>query len=353
MRLNASFLAVLFIPAFAWGLATEQFGNGPMNQSFGLAPDVVEIANMDSRVYWYEVNSNPTFYYKGDAKELRKMIAKFVALNHDRKEIILLAGPGETTTLSREKKIPFDWSFHVPHGFNFRGPSEVADTRATLTIYLPAPQGKAPDKPEELAKWIAELNEDNFKKRANAEKHIEALGTAAVPAIRKALTAEPSVEAKSRLERLYDRAGQTLSVAVLDIPSSMTVIGYETLLKRCQTEMKNKAADVRGYAISSLPTEHMTPKETLAIYEQVLKSEKDTYPLLCAIGSAGRMGPAAKSLLPKLQELMKSEDKNIRSTCEGAIKSIEKAEETKAPPAPDINSIRKQIGEFVANRKTK
>ena len=353
MRLKLAFLWLLVLPALARGLATEQLGNGPLNQSFGLAPDVVEIASMDSRVYWYEVNANPTFFFKGDARELRKAIAKFAALQHPHKEIILLAGAGETTTLTREKKIPFDWSFHVPHGLRFRGDSEVADTRATLTIRVAAARGKPPEAPADLAKWVTELNEDNFKKRALAEQKIEALGTGALPALRKALAANPPAEARGRLERLLDRAGRTISIDVLEIPPELTVIGHETLLKRSRTEMNNKQAQVRGHAISSLPAEQMTPEELLKEYETCLASETHEYPLRCAIGGASVMGSAAKSLLPRLREIMKSEDKNVQNACNSAIKAIEKAGDAKAPPAPEIVLIRKEIGEFVAARKTK
>lgn len=353
MRSYLSLACVLLIPAIASALATEQIGNGPINQSFGLAPDVMDIANMDSRVYWYEVNANPTFYFKGDAKELRKALAKFAALKHERKEIILFAGHGKTRTLSRDQEIPFGWSFHVPNGFSFRGKSEVDDNRATLTIHLPALRGKPPEKPEELAKWIADLSNDQFKTRAQAEKNIEDLGVAALPAIQKALEAKPSAEAVSRLERLRDRAGQNLSVGILDIPPGIPVIGYEALLKRSQTEIENKSPEVRAYAISTIPAEQTTTEELLAFYEKVLAKEQENYPILCALGGISRMESKAKSLKPLIEKLQKSEDKNVRNASEAAIKSIEKTEVTTATPDPKLELIRREISEFVAQRVKK
>ncbi|WP_020473907.1 hypothetical protein [Zavarzinella formosa] len=354
MRRILSLLPLILAPSLACGLATEQLGNGPLNQSFGLADDLLAIANMDSRVYWYEVNANPTFFFKGDAKELNKAIAKFTAMKHDKKEIILLAGTGETQTLLRDKKIAYDWIVHVPHGFHFGGDSEVADTRATLTIRIPGVRAKTPEKPEQLTKWITELNSDDFKTRAGAETGIEALGTAAIPAILKALNDKPAAEARDRLERLRDRAGQTVSLDLLEIPTDTLVIGSDTLLARARKEMSNKAPDVRGYAVSSLPTEHMKIEDVVKEYEQILKTEKNEYPLRCALGGVSRLGVAAKPLIPLLREVMKTDDKNVKSSCQYAIDEIEKEKEAKEIPADTktITTIRTEIGELVAARKT-
>src|SRR5262245_31881819 len=113
----ASLVLALACPAAIFGLATEQFGNGPITMGLGLDDTVMKAANVDSRVYWYEVNGNPTFFFKGGPKELNEAICHFAAIRHDKKEIILLPGPGLAYSLHR-KEVPYTWSLHVPGGLH-------------------------------------------------------------------------------------------------------------------------------------------------------------------------------------------------------------------------------------------
>jgi WD40 repeat protein len=55
---------------------------------------------------------------------------------------------------------------------------------------------------------IAGLDSDSFEAREKASRQLEALGGAAVPALREALAAKPSAEARRRLETLLARASQ-------------------------------------------------------------------------------------------------------------------------------------------------
>jgi hypothetical protein len=44
----------------ASALATEHFGNDPINAGdYGFGRDVLAVANLSSRFYWYEVNGDP------------------------------------------------------------------------------------------------------------------------------------------------------------------------------------------------------------------------------------------------------------------------------------------------------
>ncbi len=352
MRRTLCLLPLLLAPAFAHGLATEQLGNGSILMNLGLGAELLDIINSDSRVYYYEVNGNPTFFFKGDARELNKAVAKFAAMKHEKKEIILLAGAGETQTLLRDKKVPFDWTVHVPMGIHMGGDHEVADTRATLIIHVPGVRAKPADKPEQLTAWIADLNSDDFKTRAAAETGIEKLGIAAVPAIRKALAGKLSAEARDRLERMLQRRGREISLDLLEIPADFTVIGSDTLLARARKEMGNKSGEVRGYAVGSLPTEHMSAADVAKELEQFLKTEKHEYALRCALGGAGRLGAAGKSLIPVIREVMKADDKNVKASCQYAIDEIEKAKDAKEPAADGKTreTIRAEISAFIAAR---
>jgi hypothetical protein len=71
-------------------------------------------------------------------------------------------------------------------------------------------QGEAHADPRRLEKLIAELDNDDFVVREQAQKELAAAGSAAVDALRQALAKDPSPEVRRRLQRLlapYDRPG--------------------------------------------------------------------------------------------------------------------------------------------------
>jgi RNA polymerase sigma factor (sigma-70 family) len=57
----------------------------------------------------------------------------------------------------------------------------------------------------QVARWVADLDSDDFAVREKATKELERLGESAEPALRKALSGEPSAEARRRVERLLAR----------------------------------------------------------------------------------------------------------------------------------------------------
>src|SRR5262245_46522536 len=106
---------VLAFPAVALALATETFGNAPMVKQPGWADGVIDVINLNSRVYSYWVNGNENFFYQGDAAALNEALRKFAAIKGGPRRLVLLPGRGKTQTFSR-KAIDFDWQFHVPSG---------------------------------------------------------------------------------------------------------------------------------------------------------------------------------------------------------------------------------------------
>src|SRR5262249_39747262 len=73
-------------------------------------------------------------------------------------------------------------------------------------------------KAERVAKWIADLESDDFQTRDRATAELEKLADLAGPALRKALAAKPGAEAKARVGRLLakldgpDASGEWLRV---------------------------------------------------------------------------------------------------------------------------------------------
>jgi hypothetical protein len=350
----AGLVLALACPTATFGLATEQFGNGPITMGLGLDATVTKAVNVDSRVYWYEVNGNPTFFFKGGSKELNLAIRHFAAIPAEKKEIILLAGPGLTHSLGR-KEVPFDWCLHVPGGIHFDGDSEVADTRATLTIHITDPLPAAPSDPAKVKKWIADLNSDEFKVRDEASRQIEALGPSAAGLLREALKGKPSAEARDRLDRLLEKASPTIRLDVLELSADISVVSLETLLKRARKELTNSDHMARGVAIGSLTHRRASPEEILPDLEKFIKDEKHEYPLRCAISSASYLGTVAKPLIPILRERMNTTDENVINVCKYTIDAIEKAKPETPPEAEGKAkaALRAEILTFIEVRAAK
>jgi hypothetical protein len=69
----------------------------------------------------------------------------------------------------------------------------------------------APPDPERLARWVADLESDRFTVRRQAESELEKLGEQAVPALRKALEGEPSLDLRQRVTRLLRKTSASTS----------------------------------------------------------------------------------------------------------------------------------------------
>jgi len=354
LLIPSTLAAVLLVPAAVHALATEQLGNAPVRPGLGFDAKLLDAVNVEERVYWYEVNGNPTFFFKGGPKAVNAAIHRFLAIPAEKREIILLPGPGATQTFDK-KPVVYDWALHVPMGLFFGGESEVADTRATLMIHVTAPIPPPVAEAARVKEWIGELNSNDFKARERAAKELASVGPSAAPLIREALRSAPSAEARDRLERVL--AGMTVEVRldVLELPKDVPVLDVDVLLERSRRELSNESPDVRGYAASGLSSRYIPATEIVPDLEKVLTTEKHEYPLRCAMGSASHLGAAGKPLLPALRELLTSTDKNVRNAAQYAIDAIEKAKPDATPEAEAKQraALRKEIREFVAKRGRK
>jgi len=350
----AALLFTLLIPSAVHALATESLGNAPIGDGWGFDSKLLAVVNVHSRVYWYEVNGNPFFFFKGEPRELNEALQAFAKLGAEKKEIILIAGAGETKTLGG-KPVAFDWCVHVPMGLHFGGDSDVADTRATFTIHIPNPLPPAVTDRAKVGGWIADLSSDDFKTRARATAELEALGPSVAPAIREALKDKLAADVRDRLERVLTQVSTTITLDSLKLPDKIPVVGVEGLLERTRKGLSDKDPHARGIAASSLVRHRVPASEVLPDLEKVLKEEKNEYPLRCATGSASVLAAEGRSLLPALRELLKSDDKNVINTAQYAIEAIEKGKEVAAEEA-DVKKralIRKEIRKFVTEREGK
>jgi len=92
----ATLVAMLLLPAAAFALGEEAFGNAPRVAQKDWADGVINVVNLKSRVYLHWVNGNESFFYRGDAGALNEALRLFAAINDDEKQIVLLPGSGKT-----------------------------------------------------------------------------------------------------------------------------------------------------------------------------------------------------------------------------------------------------------------
>jgi hypothetical protein len=314
----------------ALALATEHFGNDPVPPGFiQQGQDALDLANLPSRFYWYEVNGNPTFFYRGEAAALNAALKKFAALPGDARELILLPGPGEGHSLGGEKRFGYDWWVNTPAGLHREGPP-------TMTVYVTAAApARAPDA-RQLDRWLADLDSESFEARDRAGKELEKLGHAAAPALRKALAGKPSAEARHRIEVLLG-ALHGIDLRDVKVPAGVTVLEVSDLLARYRGGLKGEDGTARGYAAGGLgglaPYADVVP-DLVA----VLKGDRHEYARRSAAGALARLGRKAAPALPVLKAGLSDPDVNVRSAYEYAVKQIEGAKEEK----PDEGQARRQ-----------
>jgi RNA polymerase sigma factor (sigma-70 family) len=113
-----------------------------------------------------------------------------------------------------------------------------------------------PADPQQVERWITELDSAQFAARQQAAQALEQLGEAAEPALRKALTGRPTLEARRRLEQLLDRHEQRTRLETLRRLRAIAVLEAvgtpeaKHLLERLAVE--NWPARVRDDAKASL-----------------------------------------------------------------------------------------------------
>jgi hypothetical protein len=322
-------------------------GNQPLSPGM-FGPELLAAVNIHERVYLYVHDGNPFFFFKGGPKALNDALGRFAAIPAERREIVLLPIPAKP--LIHDKPIGYDWSLHVPLGRRRGGSSELADTRATLTVYIPEPLPPALADVQKARQWIADLDSDDFRTRERATRELADLGPSVTSLLREALKAGASIEARKRMEGILTRVCRVIRLDALELPRGVPVVGLEDLLARCRKELANKDPIMRGNAARLLADQGATAEEIVPDLEKLLKTEKDPSPLAGAAWAAYHLGAAARPLLPALRATAKTTDKNVASICDQAIDRIDKAT---AEPLPNGEAkrraiIRKEIREFVA-----
>src|SRR5581483_3268089 len=84
----------------------------------------------------------------------------------------------------------------------------------------------APIDPQNLEKWVADLESDRFAVRQDASANLLKAGEQVVPALQKVLASQPTIETRLRVEGLLDKlTGGTLSGEQLRLVRSVEALG--------------------------------------------------------------------------------------------------------------------------------
>lgn len=318
-------LAASLLPQAAFALATEQFGNKPIVPSqWGLPGEVAGVANLPTRVYWYEVNGSPSFFYRGDMAALNAALREFAKLPGQKKEIRLVAGAGETKDLQQKQAIAFDWTVHIAGALEqaVSGPQPIV---MTVHVTVPKPTEKPDD--DTIQKLIGELDSPMFAARAAAEKKLHEMTYLVVPQIQAALKKTESAEVRLRLENLLTML-KGVHLPLAEFPAGVPLAGPKDYADQKRKELSDAKAETRGRAIIALSARRGHRADTVKELEKFLDRETDGHALLCAASAAARVGADAKPLLPALKKQIAAPDITIKKAFAAAVKLIDEAKPT-------------------------
>jgi hypothetical protein len=119
--------------------------------------------------------------------------------------------------------------------------------------------------PPDLARWIKELDDDSFAVREKASQQLAQAGPAADKAIRQALAAKPSLEARSRLNKLLKQreTGPVLS------PDELRAVRAVDVLAQIGTP---EARAILARLAKGAPESEITRQAAAAVDRQALRS---------------------------------------------------------------------------------
>lgn len=336
-------MLVLALPRQAFALAMETFGNQHVVRQPDWADGVLEVVNLESRVYSYWVNGNESFFYAGNSRALNEALRKYASVQTDYRALILLPGPA-TQKSFQGKTIAFDWQLHVPSGIY----KAVAKRRhAVMTLYVKAPKPGVPADPRQIESWIRDLESSAYQTREQAERHLQELGQGAKPNLRAALGSRLSPESYRRVNALLQQLPD-LDVSDLEIPKGITVLTVSDLLAAGFRDLDNKDQHIRGSAIQELTSLASYSDKVVPAVIKKLDPGENEWVRRVAAGCLSSLGVSAKAAIPTLQRGLADRDANVQKAFQEAINVIEKA---KQAPEAELKKKRALLNELEEFRK--
>ena len=352
------FLGLLTLPTPAFALREIMVGNQPLGPGSGYDNEVLDALNVPERVLISTggLVNDVDAYFKGGPKALNEAFRRFAAVPAGRHEVVLMPFAAQPFNFGKES-IPYDWVMHVPGTRRGPGTKMPAGDQVTLTVYVPNPGPPAPADPKAIRAWVGDLGSNEFKVRERAAKELAVAGRPAAGLLREALAANPTPEARERLEKLLAAVSKELRVDTLEIPAGLTVVGPDDLLARARKMLADKAGHIRGDGAIKLAECGVPAAEVLPELEKILKSESEwqSHAAYGAAMAAYRLGADARPLLPALRTAAESKVEYVANACKQAIAAIEKAkpEPVSEAEAKKRATVRTEIRELVAGRAEK
>jgi hypothetical protein len=135
----------------------------------------------------------------------------------------------------------------------------------------------------------------------------------------------------------------------LKIPKGLTLLSLSDLKQRTRAGLKSTDKTVRGWGSGELADLDPYDSESLAVLTGLLK-DKDDWVRLNAVQAVSRFGSKAKSALPLLRDLQKTEDKSLKDQVRKSIQAIDQAED-RAAAERDHQATLEKIRRFLSQRK--
>jgi hypothetical protein len=212
------------------------------------------------------VNGNEHFYYRGDTQALNDMLKKFANIEAHVREVILLPGPGITTSFNEVKRVPYDWSLHIAGGLSRSYASK--------------------------------------EKRSNT-----------------------NVWDKYPTTRVL--VGGSVNLEKIRIPEGVIVTELADLRRRYLKGLQSDDREIRAWAASFLAQVDFHNKENVAPIAKLLE-EKDDWVRLMAAGALAKFGKNAESALPMLRQGLQDDKERVKKRFQETIERVQSAEDTKA-----------------------
>jgi hypothetical protein len=315
--------------ATALALREEMFGNAPFPSRPGWAAGVVDVVNLDSRIWLQEhaLAGTVICFYKGDMHAVNLALRKFAAVKAGERPLVLLPGPGKPSLSS--KPIEGDWQFYVSGGI-IRGastrrasPPVVPKSSQVLTVYINSPKPRGTFDREKAEMWIADLDDDSFPTRQAASRALEKLGLAVKPLLRETLKADPSAEVRRRIDALLAKF-KGFDADDLEIPDGLTLVTVGDLMQAHLKDLSDPDQTKCGIPMSLAELAPYSDKVVPAL-TTLLEKDKDKYIRRNTAWRLGAIGAAARSALPALKAGLDEPDPEVRTAFQTAIDQIEKA----------------------------
>jgi hypothetical protein len=355
ITITAAIGVFLATAATAFALREVMFGNAPIPNRPGWAAGVVDVVNLESRI-WLENHAmagTVTCFYKGDIHAVNLALRKFAAVNAGARPLVLLPGPGKPHFGS---KIEGDMQFYVSGGI-IRGTDSRGSPVAhhvpqsqVLTVYINSAKPRGTFDREKAEKWIADLDDDSFPTRQAATRELEKLGLAVKPLLHENLKAGLSAEVRRRIDALLAKF-KGFDADDLKIPDGLTLVTVNDLMQAHLKGLSQPYQTRCGIPMSLVELAPYSDKVVPAL--TTLLSNKDRHVRQHAAWWLGAVAAAARSALPVLKARLDEPDTEVRTAFQRAMDQIEKArpEPGWEAAAKRRQAIAKDLDELKAARR--